>query len=313
MPETETQLDEASLWSLFADMHRRRRPGKLPEGMVPFDFTRPHRFTPSQRKHLHDYAETSIRYLSKAIAGAFRSKFQAHLEEVTGVYLRRVDPEPSYYVAVAVDGEVRGFWRFPRPTALQMVTKMLGGVDDATFEMNRTISALESDLLLDLCERMTEAMDKASKENNGPALGMFRKVHHDMPELFTDESIVECTQIKFQRQRGETLDLPFSMMLLSDVVEPIADYRRAPTISPERARQEMLEHVNEVSMPVKVELDLAHIPLRDIACLQPGDVILMRKQVGQPVDLSISGKVVMNGRPVQHKGLDALQINELTA
>ena len=47
--------------------------------------------------------------------------------------------------------------------------------------------------------------------------------------------------------------------------------------------------------------------------LEIGDVLLLNKQIGEPVDILISDKKIMKGLPVQYKGRYGVQTQELNA
>jgi flagellar motor switch protein FliN/FliY len=187
---------------------------------------------------------------------------------------------------------------------------MLGGLADAEVAEGRTLSTLENDLLLDIVSKIVATLSRVSKENDGPEVTHTPTVSSLLIELVEEGQIADLCSITFRRNEGEKA-LPFSVVALSDILEPIAGVVRPPERSREEVHQDMLTHVKSVHMKVDVRLGTVHVSMRDLVSLESGDVILLQRPVDEPIDVIVSGKTVMSGQPVQHHGWYGLQIMQV--
>lgn len=308
------QMDTDTIQALlFTAQHARPARFEKPGEVTPFDFHVPHRFTPEAAKRLRDVADIFARDLTAALSATLQGAFPITLGELSEMFVsRQPAPAGAYFVPLNFNGRLAGYLLLPRDTAIGWVTKLLGGLADADIEEGRTLSALETDLLLDVTEKVVAAMSRASKDNEGPDITHTPTVSTVPIELVEEGQIADLCCITFRRNEGEKA-LPFSLVVLSDILEPIAGVVRPPRRSADENRQDMLAHVKSVPMKLNVRLGTVNVSMRDLVSLETGDVILLQRPIDEPIDVMVSGKTVMSGQPVQHHGwygLQILQMNE---
>jgi flagellar motor switch protein FliM len=73
------------------------------------------------------------------------------------------------------------------------------------------------------------------------------------------------------------------------------------------------ELLNDVPLHVAVELGRAAVTAEEIVALRVGQVVTLRKSPGDPVDLSVNGKVVAHGELVEVEGQLGVRITSLSS
>lgn len=56
-----------------------------------------------------------------------------------------------------------------------------------------------------------------------------------------------------------------------------------------------IEQLQDISLPVNLELGKKHMTLRDLMALSKGTIVKLDKLAGEPVDLVINGKALAKG------------------
>ncbi|RKY27637.1 MAG: hypothetical protein DRP83_02025 [Planctomycetota bacterium] len=276
-----------------------------------YDFLQPHRFTPEHLERLDEFGQLAARMmtasLKKLLGPATEIKFLALAEE----YAQRQDAaSPCFRIPITVAERVVAWLELPSPTALAWITQLLGGIVDDSINQPRSLSSLESDLLVDISTKVLAAIDGASQESAGPAMELRPSVESLPVEVEIDEEVVEFCRLTFQPVNPEA-ELSFALVVFSDVVEPIAGLARPEPLAPAETQADMREHIERVTVSVKARLDEVDLMLQDIALLSQGDVLMLGLRVGEPIDVIISGKKIMKGLPVQNTGRYGVQIQTM--
>lgn len=280
---------------------------------IDYDFFVPHHFTPPQREFLNDFGLLAARKLTDSLKKVLGPTMQVALLGVSEEFAQLQKSEGKCFrIALTLKDKIMGWLELPSPTAMTWITQILGGIVDDKINQERALSSLEIDLLLDVSKRVFKAISIASEESDGPEIDYQPNVQSSPIDLDTQDDIIEFCRLTFQPS-GTDVELTFSMIILSEALEPIAKLIPPKVSPPEEVKLEMQEHLYEISMAIEVQLDEVDIVLRDIASLAVGDVLLLNKQTNEPVDILISGKKIMKGLPVQYKGRYGVQIQATEA
>ena len=78
-----------------------------------------------------------------------------------------------------------------------------------------------------------------------------------------------------------------------------------------RGGQEHLDMLLDIQLPVTVSLGKAEVPLRRLLQLQPGSVLSLEKQIGEPVDLIVQGVSFATGDIVVVEDCYGVRIREI--
>jgi flagellar motor switch/type III secretory pathway protein FliN len=69
--------------------------------------------------------------------------------------------------------------------------------------------------------------------------------------------------------------------------------------------------MQQIPVPITVQLASAAIGFEEIISLQVDDILLLDKKVDEPVELIVEGKRFLRGRPAKSAGRYAVVITEL--
>lgn len=306
---TPPSIDADTIRALLLSARRARSaPRPAPANVQPFDFHAPHRFPPDALRRLREAAEVMARDLTATLSATLRGAFPIALVDIQEVYVHRLpSADAACYLPLRIADRLAGYLLLPLETAVGWVTKLLGGLADVEVPPGRTLSTLETDLLLDITKKIIEAISRASTDNGGPTITHTPKISLLPLELVEEGQIADVCRIAFQRKEGAK-PLPFSLVIFSELLEPLGGMARPTERSLEEVQQDMLEHVQTVAMELNVRLATVPVSMRDLVALEPGDVILLPKPMDEPIDVIVCGKAIMTGRPVQYKGWYGLQI-----
>jgi flagellar motor switch protein FliN/FliY len=76
-------------------------------------------------------------------------------------------------------------------------------------------------------------------------------------------------------------------------------------------RPERLQHLLKVDVEAQVSLGQVSLKLSDVMALEPGSVVTLEREVGQPVDLVVNNQVYARGVVVVVDGRFGLRITQL--
>jgi flagellar motor switch protein FliM len=104
----------------------------------------------------------------------------------------------------------------------------------------------------------------------------------------------------------------FSLAVLSELAAPVADPEalKKPARTAEEIRGDLLAHAEQSPVAATVCLGTTRATMREIATLEPGDILLLGRTADAPIELSVMGNVVHCGLPVQSEGWYAFQVLE---
>lgn len=301
----------ADLRSLLQQLCRNTPRQSRRDDIQSYNFHVPHRYAPEQVAKLKYFADVTARNLGSLFSSTLRGKFEIAQAQITQEFADLTDySKPEYYIPILWGDQLVGSVVVPSGSAVCWVTKMLGGILDATLLLDRSLSRLENDLLRDLTDKILSTFVTTGQEFGGLELKIDNHVSLEPIDLAAENQIIEYSRFTFTLAGGH-IDLPFSIILLTEMVQNIAGYVPPPEITPQQASRRMLGHVHNVSMIVKGRIDLAEVTLSDAAAFEPGDVLMLRTPPGAPIDVSASGKIIMKALPVQTHGWYGLQIVQL--
>jgi flagellar motor switch protein FliM len=204
----------------------------------------------------------------------------------------------------------------------------------------RTLSSLEQALLVDIVAAMVKAFCAAAKETGGKPVQHVETVATDQSPLADAARHEFCRLVLTAEAAGpptpdaatpgtptpsaptpdaaaapaDAMTIPGSitLCLLSDLLTAIADpdSLKNPPRKAEDIHKDLLGCLAGVPVTATARLGAAVATMRDIASLEPGDILLLRRAVNEPVELVVKGNTVQVGLPVTSGGFYALQIQE---
>lgn len=280
-----------------------------------YDWSAPRVFTPSQLQKLEEFTKLAAEGMSRGLTALFRCDDvvvqAAGLTQHYASNLRASAAElAEYCVPISNEGGRQcGLITLPAANAVEWVGRRLGNpaVDAAG---GRELSDLENDLLLDIARVLTEAFSEVSRQSGGGAFRHVEKISkgdYDLPGGDGEP------YLKMAFRPGESeANSAVSFIVGGDVLEPLAaTAAQGGGLSAEDVRRALLGHLEQASVIATAELGNAAVTMREIMSLETGDVVLIQKKVGEPMELAVQGRKVLSGFPVKSSGRYAVRVAAL--
>lgn len=273
---------------------------------MPFDFRRPSKFAREHVRSLEGLHETFARRFATSIAHALRATVQLRpvaIEEITYENYIRSLPNPSVLALVALrplPGEV--IVEVGVPLALVLVDRALGGLG-APVPIRRPTD-LETRLLGDIM---------------GYGIGAFRETFAPLirvePEVIHVETNPSFVQVVPPSETTLLLSYTVSLAAASTVeglltvcyphptLQPVMDRLQRHAVTEPAEAEEPAEdrsgaiaaQLEEAVVPVAARLLPTTIRARELAALEPGDVLRTSHRVDEPVRVLVGGAEVLVG------------------
>ncbi|MBM4019535.1 MAG: hypothetical protein FJ288_14655 [Planctomycetes bacterium] len=319
MSQATTTLDTQALEQMVAAAGAATGALAPSDGAAEYPWRTPCRFTRPERERLDAFARDAAERISKDLTALLRRQCEFRPQPVAQHYgedLWQPNERPVYGVPLAdAAGRPAGFIGLEPAAALDWVDRLLGG-SQAAPTAARELSSLESALLVDIVAAAVQALCGACREAGVPALRHVEKVTTATPppglagQEFCALALMggDCGL-----PAGRQTARPTAVIALpSDLLVPVADpeSRKAAPPAPQEIRRRLLAHLEGVSVTATVRLGTVGVAMRDAMALEPGDVLLLGRAAGEPVELLIMGNVIRVGLPVACQGNYAFQVRE---
>ena len=309
MSQQELQSQRAALGRLLQTAGGGETPAWTDVEAADYDWSVPHHFVPAQLASLSAFAAAAAAKIAEGLNSLLRSDMQLSAGAIQEQYARDVrtgEDEAAEYFATLVTGssEPYGVLALPVGVAIGWVQQLLGGSADQGGE-GKEPSSLESSLLQDIFTALATGLSAASAEAGGATLRAGKEITKGLTVADNDGSQEYC-RITFQQQDSDE-QAAVSLLALSRQLEPVAGAVPSDQ-TPEQAQAATRTHLEEIPIVADVQLGTATVTLSDALSLEPGDVLLIQKHLGEPVDMSVSGRSLFSGLPVTCSGQYGIQI-----
>ncbi len=276
---------------------------------VDYDWSVPHCFTARQRERLVELTRRAARNIARRLGEQLQGEIEithGPLEQLYRDAFRQEQTGQSEYVLAfrRQGGHVCGVLVVARPQAIALVTRMLGSRADQE-KSDRELSKLETDLLGYLLGSVTGAVSDALGDWAGPVLEPAGDVLVD--ERPIPEDVSELCRVEYTS--GEQDGISFALVLDAEV---FAEVSRDKTVdvsrTPEQVVADIRGHLERAPVRVVARVGTVQVPMRAIAELSEGDVLVMPGRAETPLTVEAEGKSVLEGRPSASQGKYALKI-----
>lgn len=269
-----------------------------------YNWHEPHYFSSEQLLKLDDFVKRIAAALARKFTGFCRSEFDVTIASTTQHFAEEfLKPRPDgqagdYYLAFGTDPKHPcGLLGVPEETAVIWTRQLLGDAESAK-DSGKSLSQLESSLLLDLTSALIEAFSAAYAVGDiHPAVDI---IQGRWPlEL---NGIEELCKIAFTvKKAGSEGSSGAYFVMVSERLEPVVG---KSTCSSERfsandISRAILNHLQTAPVPVTVRLASTTLTFQEIMNLQVDDVLLLDHRVDEPVELIVDGQTVYYGWPVK--------------
>ncbi len=260
--------------------------------------------------------EIFARNLSHSIAAYLRIEFSAALvsaEHLTyAEFLRRI-PEVTYLASCALTPvNVTALLQMDFAVALPLIEILLGGDGKASQAPDRQVTAIEEQILETvlriICRELQTAWHALSLEFQFEKRCLPEQVSRLLPR--EEKTLCLSFEIRVAESRG-TLNLMVPALaanaLLRGISAGFARAGRAQSISPvARARLQM----RLLQCPFRVDLSvtLSAVPVRDLARMSPGGILITRERSDRPALLRVADKPLFESSVVRQAQTRAAQL-----
>jgi len=283
-----------------------------------YDFKRPERVSKDQMRALQTLHESFARNFGAALSGFLRMIVEvkvAACEQITyGEFVAALPNPTSFHLVEAEPLEGRICLELSPLIIFPIIDRLLGGNNEELYVPARPLTVIETRLVSKITDRAVSAMREAWADI---AELEFRAVETESnPQLVqivppNEVAVVIGFEIRLANRAGTmNLCIPYK------VIEPLMDTLSSQSWFAAGRRQASDAYVRQIeetleAAPVEVAGLLAEttITLRDLATLEPGDLITTDKPASEPVVLCVEGKKKMLAHIGQIRGARALRID----
>ncbi len=282
--------------------------GDTPEA-VDFDWTAPRHFTGEQLETLNGIVGGVSRSISKLLTALLPTPIKVHPQPVSQHYgpgLQPIKGQIDYWASIVNgSGDACGLLIMPASMAVGWVAKLLGSVDENAGE-DRDLSPLEKSLLTDILDAIGRALSDAFQVEGKAIVRLEAKPTKGHWELPGGEAEEFCRMLFSQEDQEQGV----SMLISSETFDSLIvgqDESQARSSTAD-SLADLEQHVLRSTIRVDAWLGTARATMQDLAALDQGDILLVQKKTGEPVDVMIGEKVILTGLLAKSGSNYAIQI-----
>jgi flagellar motor switch protein FliM len=312
-------LSKEKIQQLLAVLGSRTAEDTTKINATEYNWRQPHYCNSSQLNRLDNFTEKLATALAKKFSDFCRSDFNVTIASTTQHFASEfLEQAPdgnsqltgNYYLVFNTDqGQSCGLIGMSGQTAINWAKQVLGDIESEE-NLDRDLSQLEESLLLDITSLLIEAISDCNDDYNfHPAKNI---VKGPLPlELEGTEELCKIT-FNIKKTDSENSSEAYFLMPCSKL-DPVVgkDTKAYNKFSAEDISKTILGHMQQIPVPITVQLASAAIAFEEIISLQVDDILLLDKKVDEPVELIVEGKRFLHGRPAKSAGRYAVVITEL--
>ncbi len=278
-----------------------------------FNWNEPRYFSKDQLDKLGVFTENLVVALSEKFSAFCRVQFEVEIVSVNQKYASEYFAEANenqkknYYLSFGSGpGKEFGMLEIPGKTAALWAKQLLGD-SDSNEGQEKELSQLEQSLLCDLASVLVSAFSAVnSKIESNPANNI---IAGKFPMNIKESE--EVCEISFSiKQKDSQAKSDASFIIPCKKLEAVTGKNKySQNESPEQDYSKtILEHLNYVSVCVTAQLACSQFSFEDIMDLRENDIIMLDKQIDEPIDLIINNCIFGYGIPVKSDGQYAVRI-----
>lgn len=301
MTQQAQQCDRRIIRQMLAAAQRRapQEAQSVESEAADYDWQTPCRFLRPALEKLDAAAARFGRELSKAVGGLLQSEVEFQPVGVAQHYAGRLresaaDRAVHFTELTGPEGEHCGLVTLPPDMAAAWVARLLGG---STGEDDRELSALETDLLMDILRTMAQGISADSQAVGGPALAHGQTLSRGAIALPGEDTDEYC-EFAFEVSASEKTSQVF-LLIASETVDRIIGVEHSRSSKgPEQVRQDLLGHLRQAPIAATLRLGEAAVTMREAMALEAGDVVLLQRHIDEPAEIVIQDRAVLLAHPV---------------
>ncbi len=282
-----------------------------------YDWNDPHYFNDEQLVKLNGFAQRAARAMVTRFSDFCRTRYDVKITSITqhfaGEYLKKaleIEQQDFFVLFGTAPERSCGFIGIPDKTAGDWARQLLGDSEPQD-DSGRELSTLEESLLMDLTSALIEAFSESEAGFNFSLTGNLKKGMLPLDLKPTDEICRISFDVgKADSEEGSTAYLMIPCGELAPVTGKVV--RVHDGFSANDITSAILEHLQEMTVSVTSQLDTAVLTFEEVMNLRVNDMLLLDRNVDEPVDLVLQGRPIFSGRPAKSGGKYAVVIADMS-
>jgi flagellar motor switch protein FliM len=301
---------ESDMIKLIASRLRPSRPGQdTSVNAVDYDWRQCHHYGPPAMAKLKEAATKVAGAIADKLKDTFHARPDVTVDSLEQCFARELVTDSARLLPLnRQKGKACGFLSIGPATALKWVSQLLGD-DHSKQEASRSLSELEETLLLDLAISIGQSFSQGIGAAGGAPIAAGAQFGQDTGlEAFAD--VCKMTLSVKTAAGASTMDIA----LLCEILDPMVGMdAKAASISPERVKAAILESIKPSPVTIETMFGHASMRIKDIAELKAGDVVVLDKTIGEPIEVFINGRPLCLGQLAAYEGRYAIVAEETFA
>jgi flagellar motor switch protein FliM len=276
-----------------------------------YDFARPGRLRPADRKRL-GYLHTDLaKRLELALAGLVRDYVEVTAGDPTEVrcseFVASLPSRCAVFTFRAPPLEGSGLLHVDSGLAFGLVDRVFGGRGEP-MDLNREFTAIEQRVL----GRFADAVlaEVCAVWRPVLELEMSRSGFASSPDLIEGSGVDEpLIKVEFKVDAGPlsgSFHIAYPHHMFEPAIRALAPTGEAREEEPAGVRSPAM--VRSLSLPIAVRLETTLVSMKHLVGLSEGDVLLLDNRASDDVEVLVGGKPVMKGHPGSQGGRLAVKI-----
>ncbi|MHC4361818.1 MAG: FliM/FliN family flagellar motor switch protein [Planctomycetota bacterium] len=281
-----------------------------------YNWHQPHYFSIAQLEKIEEFTRRAAAAMAEKFALVYHGHINVTVASTTQHFAEELlgqvssGEQEDYYAVLGAGQEAPcGFISIPPQTAATWVAQLLGDSESEKDE-SKDLSQLEKSLLLDITSVIVEALSfsQSSYDFQSPEAIVRGQLPLELAgtEEFCKVSLsMEKTDAEKSEKMGEV-----QLLVLCEKLECVIGTTSRDTdgFSAEDVSKAILEHLQLMSVPVTAQLASAVVSFEQMLNIRAGDVLLLDKEVGKPVELVVEGLTILSGQPAKSAGKYAVAV-----
>lgn len=301
---SQTQID--ALFGRAKLLSASAAPSKAPKTVVPCDLGRWNQLSPDQVGAVTTLHESLARRLSSSLGAHLRVAFGVELgavEQLTYREFLACLPDPAFFASLHVMPiDIRAGIELDISLAFPMIDILLGGSGSSALEP-RDLTEIEEEIL----ETVFRLIVQDLHTTWSAVLDLDFRFEGRQRTLQMQNMMLPAEKVLCVSFRLHLAEVTGSLALVLPAAIASALLRRlslqwpfSERIPSRESRRHMRERLLESSFLGDLSLPLSSLPVRQLANLEPGHVLVMPKNAAEPAHLNIAGKPMFLAYPVRH-------------
>lgn len=276
------------------------------EEIVPYDFRLPNRISKTQLRTLRNIHENFAESLSSYLVTKLQTVVNIKLNSIDQIYYSEYIlsvPNPAcLYTFQIKNTDIKGVLELNTDLALLLVDRLLGG-NGSSKKQSNNITLIEQKVLTVIVERITLDLKKTWQviDNMDFIVERFEPDIDFVQLTSPNESVL---LISFEVSFGDEsflMNLCFATFAFDTILAKMSSQKLPASISSKgqskSSKQIIGKQLNQVSVPITVELGKTSITINELSELRKGDVIILDNKIDEEHPIRVNDKLLFLGHP----------------